>query len=130
MLNQSRVTVLRSSLREIPVNDPDNPSWRTGLTSAQRGYDARWSQARIRYLSDHPLCAYCARDGALVPASVVDHIIPHRGDKVLFWDESNWQSLCKPCHDSAKAMEERAMLRGCNKGSVKKTDGCCKDATL
>ena len=27
------------------------------------------------------------------------HIRPHRGDPVLFWDEKNWQSLCKPCHD-------------------------------
>ena len=22
-----------------------------------------------------------------------------RGDQTLFWDESNWQSLCQPCHD-------------------------------
>ena len=31
--------------------------------------------------------------------TVVDHIRPHRGDPVLFWDEKNWQSLCKSCHD-------------------------------
>ena len=38
-------------------------------------------------------------------AQVVDHIIPHRGDPSLMWDESNWQSLCKPCHDSKTAGE-------------------------
>jgi 5-methylcytosine-specific restriction endonuclease McrA len=37
---------------------------------------------------------------------VVDHIIPHKGDKALFWDEKNWQPLCKYCHDSIKAKEE------------------------
>ncbi|WP_367142722.1 hypothetical protein [Desulfosporosinus sp.] len=29
----------------------------------------------------------------------MDHIIPHRGDKALFWDESKWQPHCKRCHD-------------------------------
>ena len=30
---------------------------------------------------------------------LLDHIIPHRGDQKLFWDEQNWQPLCKDCHD-------------------------------
>ena len=37
--------------------------------------------------------------GMLTPATVVDHVIPHRGDQKLFWDEDNWQALCKSCHD-------------------------------
>jgi len=41
----------------------------------------------------------CQRNGKLSPATVVDHILPHRGDEDLFWDESNWQPLCKRCHD-------------------------------
>ncbi len=64
-----------------------------------RGYDARWRAARDRYLRKHPLCAECRRNGKLTPATVVDHIIPHRGDKELFWSEANWQPLCKGCHD-------------------------------
>ena len=35
----------------------------------------------------------------ITPATVVDHIVPHRGDKKLFWDQSNWQPLCKEHHD-------------------------------
>jgi 5-methylcytosine-specific restriction protein A len=42
-----------------------------------------------------------------VPATVVDHIVPHRGDPVLFWDEANWQGLCKLCHDAKTAREGR-----------------------
>jgi 5-methylcytosine-specific restriction protein A len=32
-------------------------------------------------------------------AVVVDHITPHRRNKELFWDKTNWQALCKRCHD-------------------------------
>ncbi|WP_407733043.1 HNH endonuclease [Pseudomonas citronellolis] len=83
-------------------------SWRAGKTSSQRGYGYRWQQARERYLLDHPLCVYCARKGMTTAASVVDHIVAHEGDPELFWDEANWQSLCKPCHDSDKQREEAA----------------------
>ena len=65
----------------------------------QRGYDARWRKARRAFLSRNPLCAKCYAEGYLVPATVVDHIQPHRGDVNKFWDASNWQALCKRCHD-------------------------------
>ena len=32
-------------------------------------------------------------------ATVVDHIMPHKGDNTLFWDRDNWQSLCKRFHN-------------------------------
>ena len=64
-----------------------------------RGYNARWRRARIAFLQKHPLCAECQREGKLTPATVVDHIFPHRGDQQLFWDQDNWQPLCKECHD-------------------------------
>jgi hypothetical protein len=32
----------------------------------------------------------------------------------LFWDEDNWQALCKKCHDSAKAREEHGNASGCD----------------
>lgn len=40
-----------------------------------------------------------------MPASVVDHIVPHRGDANLFWDQSNWQAMSKSCHDRKTARE-------------------------
>jgi hypothetical protein len=48
----------------------------------------------------------CADTGDITPATVVDHIIPHRGDQELFWDRSNWQPLCAPHHDITKTLEE------------------------
>ncbi|QNB48516.1 HNH endonuclease [Thermanaerosceptrum fracticalcis] len=81
-------------------------------TAAQRGYDARWRKARKRFLSANPLCAECMKQGKIVPAIVVDHIRPHKGDYELFWDESNWQPLCKQCHDRKTATEDSNFARG------------------
>ncbi|WP_309252328.1 HNH endonuclease signature motif containing protein [Paenibacillus spongiae] len=36
-------------------------------------------------------------------ATVIDHIKPHKGNKVLFWDRNNWQPLCKSHHDKKTA---------------------------
>jgi 5-methylcytosine-specific restriction enzyme A len=68
-------------------------------TAHERGYGARWQKARKLFLSAHPICRRCEKDGRLTPARVVDHIVPHRGDAVLFWDRSNWAPMCTPCHD-------------------------------
>jgi len=64
-----------------------------------RGYDASWCKARTLFLRQHPLCVECRKEGKLTPATVVDHIIPHRGDKALFWDINNWQPLCATHHN-------------------------------
>lgn len=74
-------------------------------SARERGYTTRWDKARKTFLSHHPLCAECEREGRVTAATVVDHIIPHRGDQALFWDKSNWQPLCKPHHDAKTARE-------------------------
>ena len=84
-------------------------------TAHQRGYGYRWQQASKGFLRSHPLCAYCERQGKVTAATLVDHVVPHKGDMTLFWDRDNWQSLCKPCHDSVKAREERSgVVIGCD----------------
>jgi len=79
---------------------PDRPS------AASRGYGSKWQRVSKAYLRKHPLCVKCLSEGKYVSASVVDHIVPHRGDKLLFWNESNWQALCKPCHDRKTGNED------------------------
>lgn len=64
-----------------------------------------WRSASKGFLRKHPLCADCQDLGLVVPATEVDHIIPHRGDRGLFWQRRNWQSLCKPCHSRKTARE-------------------------
>ena len=77
-------------------------------TAHQRGYTARWRKVRKAFLMEHPLCIQCQHEGKLVAASVVDHIVPHRGDWQLFNDPDNLQPLCKQHHD-AKTMREVSM---------------------
>jgi 5-methylcytosine-specific restriction protein A len=78
----------------------------------ERGYNYRWQKVRLAYLNRHPLCAECERAGKIVPANVVDHIIPHKGNQSLFWNVSNWQPLCKQCHDIKTASEDGGFGRG------------------
>lgn len=77
-------------------------------------YDrVEWKRLRLEQLRAAPFCAFCNAQGHLVPATVVDHRIPHRGDEALFFDRGNLQSLCKRCHDGAKqALEKSGTLRG------------------
>ena len=66
---------------------------------------------RPAQLLREPFCRVCA---ARYPrgdprhrtrATVVDHIMPHRGNWALFTDRGNLQSLCKACHDRKTALE-------------------------
>ena len=74
--------------------------------AGKRGYGSRWQRLSKEYLQAHPLCVQCQKNGHYTRATVVDHIIPHRGDRKLFWDPDNWQALCKPCHDRKTFTED------------------------
>lgn len=50
-------------------------------------------------MAENVVCADCR----LAEATVVDHVRPHRGDRRLFWDRTNWQALCAPCHNKKTA---------------------------
>ncbi|VFS89174.1 HNH endonuclease [Kluyvera cryocrescens] len=92
--------------------------------SDPRIYGSKWDRGRQSFLRAHPLCVMCQEQGKVAAATVVDHIIPHKlkealrsGGKdalskaqKLFWDQKNWQGLCKPHHDSTKQrMEKRGI---------------------
>ena len=87
-------------------------------------YNYQWQQYRVEFLKAHPFCAMHLEQGKYVAATVVDHIVPHRGDLGLFWEESNHQALCKHCHDSHKQRQEK---QGGNPGC--RADGVPLDKT-
>ena len=70
-------------------------------TANERGYNATWRKARATFLRRNPLCSVCGK-----PATIVDHIEPHRGDTNKFWDSDNWQALCVTCHNRKTARGE------------------------
>ena len=69
----------------------------------------QWKALRLDYLQRNPLCVMCLEDGQITEAKVVDHIEPHRGDLVKFYN-GPFQSLCKMHHDSTKQRQERSGL--------------------
>lgn len=75
-------------------------------SAAKRGYDNRWRKYRSAFLKEHPLCAECERNNRITLATVVDHIIPHKGNKRLFWDSDNHEALCERCHNRKTAKED------------------------
>lgn len=101
-----------AAVRIAAVGETGSARAAKGKSSSARGYGYKWQKARALYLSAHPLCVMCSTDALPVAAVVVDHIKPHGGDLVLFWDKSNWQPLCKHCHDSAKQRAEHKARRG------------------
>lgn len=73
---------------------------------------ARWKKRRAAQLAEHPLCRFCLP--AVVPATVADHVTPHRGDENAFWF-GELQSLCASCHSSSKQQAEAGgRMRGCD----------------
>ena len=78
-------------------------------SSTERGYNYRWQVRAARFLTHYPLCGMrpdeqapvmseCHEQQRFTPAHQVDHVVPHRGNQALFWDElGNWQALCASC---------------------------------
>ena len=67
---------------------------------------ASWRRRRKRQLAQEPFCRLCLAQGRSIAATVVDHVIAHRGDRNAF-KHGALQSLCESCHNSAKQQIEK-----------------------
>lgn len=87
-----------------------------GRRSVDWLHTARWQRLRLKVLARDGY--QCQQTGMMLtgkhPAPdspVVDHMIPHRGDEALFWDEGNLQAVSKGWHDRQKQqMEKRGQI--------------------
>lgn len=71
---------------------------------------AKWQRLRMEVLTEALFTCQmpgCGRIYCDTSKLVADHKVQHHGDQVVFWDKSNLQCLCKPCHDKIKQREER-----------------------
>lgn len=71
--------------------------------ASTRGYTSKWRRESKAFLAQNPKCE-CGNK-----ATVVHHIIAHRGDMKLFWRRSNWRAVCKPCHDGPLQSHEKRL---------------------
>ena len=102
-----------NQLRRLERRERDNA---TSYSNKQ------WVKASAAWIKQYPFCVLCWAQGRINQGAedfavttqrnlVVDHITPHRGNVELFWDQENWQTLCrKPCHDGVKSSHERRGL--------------------
>lgn len=66
-----------------------------------------WLAIRSRQLRENPLCETCLSEGRIVSANVAHHLIPHRGDRDLFY-KGKLKSLCDKCHNSIEQSYEKS----------------------
>ncbi len=66
----------------------------------------QWQVLRRQLLTQQPFCTECMKAGKYTLANEVDHIVPHRNNERLFYDPSNLQPLCRPCHSTKTARED------------------------
>ena len=105
----------RASGRPAPQDVRREADQRRG-SARERGYTSAWDKAADSHRTRSPLCIYCEMGAwgdppRFTPATLVDHLIPHRGDQDIFWRKSDWISACKPCHDGPKQAAEREPYR-------------------
>jgi 5-methylcytosine-specific restriction protein A len=94
--------------------------WASRTAESRKWYASpEWKELRLAALSrDNWLCQDCMGRGITTPLSRgkeakdkgtvahADHIRPHRGDRDLFFDLDNVQSLCPMCHSRKTAKED------------------------
>ena len=70
----------------------------------------RWRKIRNLYISKHPLCELCEKEGRLVPAYAVHHL--------KAWadggndEDDNLQALCASCHSRVSLSETKEKYPG------------------
>jgi 5-methylcytosine-specific restriction enzyme A len=84
------------------ANDPIRKLYQTKL----------WRAVRRIVLARDPFCMVHPVDAVPALSAIVHHVIAarkyvdqHGGDEAYFFDESNVQGVCKPCHDATTARE-------------------------
>ena len=94
---------------KFPASEERKKIITTGGYARERSADLyhtyRWTKESRAFKESHPLCAECRRHGRISPAEVTDHIIPY--PICDYWDQSNWQPLCRKCNDEKGQRDKR-----------------------
>ena len=69
----------------------------------KKRYGGAWPAIRKRFITAHPLCEVCKREGRITAAAEVHHIVPLADGGTH--DPTNLMALCKACHSRITATE-------------------------
>lgn len=76
-------------------------SWLRNQSQYSLYNSKQWRMLSQEVREQEPFCRECAKLGRTTLATVTDHIIAvSKGGS--FWDRSNLQPLCTPCHNGKK----------------------------
>lgn len=116
-----KLKMLRSDLARLKPSvrflEPKTAAEQSRDRDARLAYRSNYKTARWQRLAwsvkvrDAFTCQRCGLMSVAKFALAVDHVIPHRGNEMLFWDEGNLSTLCAPCHNGAKQREEAKQRR-------------------
>lgn len=89
------------------------PKPRQQVSPRKLGYTTAWDKARAEFLKTHPRCECPVHKGKpdAPAAQMVDHKVPHKGDRTLFWSRSNWQAMTNSCHSTKTGRYDRPESR-------------------
>jgi len=91
--------------RERNTQRDQNQPWRRWYKTA------RWQKLRWSVLvRDRFRCSRCGKLDGNTSQLVANHKRPHRGNELMFWDDTNIETVCKTCHDGVIQSEERRQL--------------------
>lgn len=103
--------VFRSRARPTRQEQNAEADARRG-SARKRGYGAQWDRTSKLFKFQHPLCLGCSAVQRVTATEVTDHVVPHKGDMVAFWDSSKWQPACGWHHDVVKQRLEALFAKG------------------
>ncbi len=98
----------------------DEKRGKTGFEKWPELYGSKaWKYLRLQVKDrDNWLCQSCLRAGRekmVETSDPVHHKKPHNGDRGLFFDKDNLESICQSCHDSAmQKFEKSGYITGCD----------------
>ena len=81
-------------------------------SARERGYGPRWDRVPAGFKLAHPVCLGCEAVGQVRATAVTDHVEPHKGDMIKFWNAEMWQPACAWHHDTVKQQLEQRYAKG------------------
>lgn len=87
---------------------PEATKGYTRIRSSDEYHTSRWTRESRAYRASNPLCVMCQKEGIIHESEVVDHVIPFPVCSDFF-DQNNWQALCKK-HNAEKGNKDKKVI--------------------
>ena len=103
-------------MRAKPLGQLKASNWDRRTSRQKRGYGREHDEIRALVLVEEPLCRPCLAAGRVSATVIADHITPlSEGGPT---DRSNYQGICRPCHNAKTAAETQKLLAGADQAAA------------